>query len=255
MKIKAFQLWRDIETVWATELRLVWPQPSCPQCSVVRQVTCAQGRGVRVCLQRREFFRSFGISPETSCLWEDSAPVLKGLWLSSIFYVLKDNHQLKVTEFYFILKSLPQSVIPFFSPQKSFSSLFFSDTLGLSILPSENWTFPSLKADLKLFLSRLVCSEVQPLTLMNVLTAHYKELAVSISELVWTGVRSVLMFGYWQLSHTRSSSCRRGGLPGLLDPSKCMEMMENVPVIPLGTVLAGLRPLYIWKPEDSELLY
>lgn len=34
------------------------------------------------------------------------------------------------------------------------------------------------------------------MTLMNVLTAHYKELAVSISELVWTGVRSVLMFGY-----------------------------------------------------------
>lgn len=64
------------------------------------------------------------------------------------------------------------------------------------MLPSENRAFPSLKADLKLFLSRLVCSEVQPLTLMNVLTAHYKELAVSISELVWTGVRSVLMFRY-----------------------------------------------------------
>lgn len=41
----------------------------------------------------------------------------------------------------------------------------------------------------------------------------------------------------------------------MLDPGKCMEIMENVPVIPLGTVLAGLRPLYIWKPEDSELLY
>lgn len=71
--------------------------------------------------------------------------------------------------------------------------MLFSDILGFSILPSENWTFPNLKADLELFLSRLVCSEVQSLTLMNVLIAHYKELAVRISELVWTGVRRVAL--------------------------------------------------------------
>lgn len=103
---------------------------------------------------------------------------MKGLGLSSIFYILTNNHQLKVIEFYFILKRLPQVVIPFFPPQKSFSSLLFSDILGFSIIPSKNWTFQSLKADLKLFLSRLMCSEVQSLTLMNMLTAHYKKLAV-----------------------------------------------------------------------------